>query len=148
MSQAQHSQTPADISTRLRRKIERSPRATLTSTSDSPPPSSLSLNVAHARVVGKLRRAASVLEADVGLSLPQVSLNDLERAVSTFLEEVRLGLPRAGISSSRTSSSAGRSYGKALELEIKDPERARRVRANRKEIEAELLRTHEQRRRK
>ncbi len=139
MSQAQHSRTHAGTLPRSRPRTGKEiPRGNPTSTR-GPSRSYLSLNVAHARVVVKLRRAASVLEADDGRSLPQVSVNDLERAVSTFLEEVRLGLPREGTSTNRTSSSGDRSYGSKLQLEIKDPERAKRVRANRKQVEVEIL---------
>ncbi len=142
MLQAQPSPTDAVTSNPWRRKIvtknRREPVSDGSSARSQPP----SYFGPYARVVAKVRRAASVLEADDGLSLPKVSVNDLERAVSAFLDEVRLGLPReavvGGSTTSRGSSTTrGRGYGAKLKLELKDPEQAARVRQNRATVREE-----------
>ncbi len=148
MSPRQRSPMGAGTLTPSRRRTGMIPRATSTPGPLPDSPSYLSLNAAHGRVSAALRRAASVLEADVELSLPQVSVNDLERAVSTFLNEIRLGLPREGTSSSQTPSSGHRSYGRRLRTEITDPELAARVKKNRKAVEVELMDTLKLRNRK
>ncbi len=101
---------------------------------------------AYGRIVAKLRRIAAVLEADDALSLPRVSVNDLERAASAFLDEVRLGLPREGSSLTPGNSTTRGRYGPKVEQEIRDPERAARVRANRATIKAEQLARFQSRR--
>ena len=133
MSPVQRSRTSADTSSPLRRRsaIETRVQSPARSYGTSQSSGQLRSSEPYARVTAKVRRAANVLAADDGLSLPAVSVNDLERAVSTFLDEVRLGLPVADTSSSRTSGSGRRSYGSKLQLELKDPGRAQRVRENR-----------------
>jgi len=82
----------------------------------------------HGRVRGALMRAQRVLAAYADLSLPQVSISALARAVSAFLKESRLGAIRAedpngrvsrgsaaassGGSIFRQSSTRGGAYGK------------------------------------
>ncbi len=113
---------------------------------------SLPGDVAYARVVAKIDRVRSVLVADVGLSLPAVSVNGLERGLSAFLDEIRLGLERrvASGDSSTTRGSGGvrRQYGPKVRLEIEDPDRAKRVRENRAIIrEEQAAALHSRRRR-
>lgn len=133
MSRSPRSQTDADTSTPLRKRRgtaiqKRPPVAIIVGSSEQFP----SFGGAHGRIVANVRRAASVLEADVELSLPAVSVSALGRAVSSFLDEVRLGLPREGTSSTRTKGSSGTDrYGRSLQTEIRDPELAARVRKNR-----------------
>ncbi len=86
----------------------------------------------YSRVVAAVRRAASLLEADQRKELPQVAVNALERAVKTFLQDVRLGLPQGGGTTSNQGSftTPGR-YGRKMQTEVQDPERAARIRKNR-----------------
>ncbi len=101
---------------------------------------------AYAVVTAKLRRAVSVLEVDVEQSLPRVSVNALGRAVSAFLEEIRLGLPPVDTSSTPmgVQSASGR-YGRKVTVELVDPALAARVRANRKEVEIGILKSFKER---
>ncbi len=136
MSLQRHSQTDADISNRLRRKIGTRIQKEQGSGGSGNSQQQPAHFGPYGRVVAKVRRAASVLEADDGRSLPQVSVNGLERAVSTFLEEVRLGLPREDSSGQEISSRQAR-YGRKLTTELKDPALAQRVRDNRAKVREE-----------
>ncbi len=144
MSQAPLSRTGADILTRSKRKTGTKNQSRRPSSATSSAHSSYPLQYfgAYGRLVAKLRRCASVLEADDGLLLPRVSVNDLERAASTFLDEIRLGLPREDTIMPTGSSTTRGRYGRKLQTEIVDPELSMRVRKNRaafKEQQAEAL---------
>ncbi len=133
MSQTSHSPMDADMSTRLRRKIgTKNPTPTRRSGTSEESPSSL-LYGPYGRVRGALRRVLAVLDADDGLLLPQVSVNDLGRALSAFLEDARLGLAGGGSSSTRSPA-----YTHKLTTELNDPELAARVRKNRKAVQLDL----------
>ncbi len=139
MSPASRSRTPADTLRQSRPRTGTTLQNPVSSRSHSS--RSLPGDVAYARVVAKIDRVRSVLVADVGLSLPAVSVNDLERGLSAFLDEIRLGLERrvaSGDSSTTRGSGGGRrQYGPKVRLEIEDPDRAKRVRENRAIIREE-----------
>ncbi len=129
MSQAPRSRTAAGILNQSRRRTgTKIPRPTRPQ-GTGPQPSEYLLYGPYGRVRAALMRVKGLLDADEGLSLPQVSVNDLERALSVFQDECRLGLPREG-----TPSTPTRGYGHKLITELKDPELAERVRKNRAEI--------------
>lgn len=147
MSLPSRSPTGAVTSSPLRRKIETERRIQSQSSETSQSSESSLFSGGYARVRTKLSRAVSVLAADDELSLPQVSVNALERAVSTFLDEIRLGLPRVDSSGRGISSTEGR-YGRKLQTEIVDAELARRVRKNRRDVENDIQRAYLARSRK
>ncbi len=144
MSRAQRSQTDAGIFSRSKLKTGTKTRIPIVSSETLQSSGHFLFTGSYARVREKLARAVNVLASDDGQSLPQVSVNDLERAVSTFLSEIRLGLPRGGSLSTPGSSTTPGRYGPKVRLEITDPEMAARVRANqrsvRKDIEDAYLR--------
>ncbi len=149
MSPSQRSPTGVDTSSPLRRKRENAIPRKVRLDGDTSDSSMGQFHYfgAYGRIVAKLRRIAAVLEADDALSLPRVSVNDLERAASTFLDEVRLGLPqREGSSSTPGSSTTRGRYGPKVEQEIRDPDRAARVRANRAQVKEEQLQRFQSRR--
>ncbi len=148
MSPSQPSQTDAVTSNPLRRRTGKEIPKKVRLDGDTSDSSMGQFHYfgAYGRIVAKLRRIAAVLEADDALSLPRVSVNDLERAASTFLDEVRLGLPREGSSLTPGSSTTRGRYGPKVEQEIRDPERAARVRANRDKIKEEQIQRFQSRR--
>ncbi len=102
----------------------------------------------YVAIVARLRRAASVLEADNELSLPAVSVSDLGRAVSGFLSDIRLGLPREDTTSNRAGSKTSGRYSRKLNTEIVDPAQAARIRKNRQDFQVELIERMRQRSKK
>ncbi len=139
MSRQAHSRTPVDTSNPLRRKKEivtKKINIPSSRTSSEPRQQSQSFGP-YGRVRAKLARAFRMLNVDVELSLQGVLVNDLERAVSAFLQGARSGHPAEGFTSIQgTFWSPGSPETKA---EPADPERQARVKANRKQWEVEMM---------
>ncbi len=138
MSQSELSGSAAGITNRLRRRTQIAARR-IQESSSSPAGEPPAPRFAHyTRVGAKLARAADLVRRDTNKELPPVSVNDLERAVTVFLDEVRLGLREEGSSSTRASSTTRGHYGREMDLEIRDPDRAARVRANRAAVKDDI----------
>ncbi len=96
----------------------------------------------YSRVGAKLARVVNVILQDLGKDLPAVSINELERSLDQFLEEIRLGLPAGESSSTRTAQGTAGRYGRKLSAEVKDPELAARVRKNRASVRKDIDRKY------
>ncbi len=136
-SRMERSQMSAGIPTGSRRTARGRERPTQGSLSSQARVQQELLSGHYSRVVGLLRRVASVLDQDVEKRLPQVSVNSLERHLKEFVEDARLGL-RDGDSFSNRGSSRREGYGRKLAVELVDPELAARVRANRRQVAKDI----------
>ncbi len=89
-------------------------------------------------VLAELKKVHSVVQgsAQGGVSLSAVSLNELRRALLDFQREFRLGgTPLAGASSS--------TRGKGSRAGVSGPDRAKRVRNNRRDFDERMVARYE-----
>ncbi len=101
----------------------------------------------HAAVVAEIRSAHGRLVGDQRVrvsSLPKVSVDDLERAVSRFLAEVRFarGVPAGGTSSTRQGTSLATKGSGRSTREQREAEDQARVKRNRHRRELAAMKKH------